>query len=52
MALEVVLLNMPEPITSTIRTTTMTAIAQRQTWSEPVGPPGPVFPGPLPGRMS
>ncbi len=52
MALALLWLNMPEPMNSTIRTTAMPAIAQRQTCSEPEGLPGPVLPGPLPGRMS
>ncbi len=46
------LLNMPEPMNSTIRTTATTAMAQRQTWSEPEGGVPGVLPGPLPGRVS
>ena len=49
---DVVRLNIPEPIKSTMRTTTTSAIAQRQIWSELDEPPDPVLPGPLPGRMS
>ena len=52
MDFEVVRLNMPEPMNSTISTTTTRAMAQRQTWSEPDEEPGPVLPDPLPGRMS